>query len=235
MEKRSWPVSPRLGGRVALVELQWDHAHADEVGAVDALEALGDDGAHAEERRALGGPVAAAPGPVFAAGQHDQRHTLVGVLHGRVEDGRLGAVGQVQGHAALGAGRQQVAQAHVGEGAAHHHFVVAPPRPVGVEVVALHPVVGQVATGRGRRSDGARRRDVVRRHRVTEQGQHPGPVHVGHRRRRHGHAREVRRVLHVGGGVLPGVGLPSGHRHLLPVLVAVEHGGVAGAEHVRRE
>jgi hypothetical protein len=39
-------------------ELTGEHAHADEVAAMDALEALGDDGAHAEEQGALGGPVA---------------------------------------------------------------------------------------------------------------------------------------------------------------------------------
>src|SRR5690606_32118062 len=39
-------------------ELQRNDAHADEVGAVDPLEALGDDRLDAEEARALGRPVA---------------------------------------------------------------------------------------------------------------------------------------------------------------------------------
>ena len=45
--------------------LNWQrqHAHADEVGAVDALEALRDDGLHAEELRALRRPVAREPVP----------------------------------------------------------------------------------------------------------------------------------------------------------------------------
>src|SRR4051794_34397457 len=34
-------------------ELEWQHAHADEVRAVDAFEALGDHRAHAEQPRAL--------------------------------------------------------------------------------------------------------------------------------------------------------------------------------------
>jgi hypothetical protein len=37
--------------------LQRQHAHADQVGAVDALEAFDDDGAHAEQQGALGRPV----------------------------------------------------------------------------------------------------------------------------------------------------------------------------------
>ncbi len=54
--------------------LNWQrqHAHADEVGAVDALEALRDDGLHAEQLRALGGPVARAAGAVFLAGEDDE-------------------------------------------------------------------------------------------------------------------------------------------------------------------
>ena len=39
-------------------ELKRDDAHADQVRAVDALEAFGDHGFHAEEVRTLGGPVA---------------------------------------------------------------------------------------------------------------------------------------------------------------------------------
>src|SRR5215210_3536172 len=45
------------------------HAHADEVRAVDALEALGDDGPDAEEVRALGGPIARRAGAVLLAGE----------------------------------------------------------------------------------------------------------------------------------------------------------------------
>lgn len=39
-------------------EVEWEDAHADEVGAVDALEGFGDDGFDAEEACAFGGPVA---------------------------------------------------------------------------------------------------------------------------------------------------------------------------------
>jgi hypothetical protein len=51
---------PELFGVLTVREDQWQHAHADQVGAVDALEALGDDGADAEQQRALGRPVARA-------------------------------------------------------------------------------------------------------------------------------------------------------------------------------
>ena len=48
----------RLGGG-AFLELEGEDAHADEVAAVDALEALGDDDLDAEQVGALGGPITA--------------------------------------------------------------------------------------------------------------------------------------------------------------------------------
>ena len=42
----------------AILELQGHHTHADEIGAMDALEALGNHGAHAEQPRPLGRPIA---------------------------------------------------------------------------------------------------------------------------------------------------------------------------------
>jgi hypothetical protein len=67
--------------RVAILELERQHAHADEVGAVDALEALDDDGAHAQQVGALGRPVTAGAGAVFLAGDHDHRRAVGLVLH----------------------------------------------------------------------------------------------------------------------------------------------------------
>src|SRR5512135_24356 len=49
--------SDRLPGR-AFLEGERQHAHADQVRAMDALEALTDHGAHAEQTRSLRGPVA---------------------------------------------------------------------------------------------------------------------------------------------------------------------------------
>jgi hypothetical protein len=80
IENRSSPVSPSEA-RVSLAgELQRQHAHADEVRAVDALEALDDHRAHAEQVGALGRPVAARAGAVFLAGDDHQRRAVGLVL-----------------------------------------------------------------------------------------------------------------------------------------------------------
>src|SRR5690606_37328442 len=123
-------------GRVALRELQRQDAHADEVRAVDALVGLGDDGLDAEQRGALGRPVAGRAGTVLLARQDDQRDAggLV-VLRGVVDEGdRAAVLREVAGVAALGARRYLVAQADVGERAADHDLVVAAARAVAVEV-----------------------------------------------------------------------------------------------------
>ena len=66
----------RLGAvelRRRVDELERDHAHADQVGAVDALIGLGDDRADAEQVGALRRPVAAGAGAIFLAGDDDER------------------------------------------------------------------------------------------------------------------------------------------------------------------
>ena len=157
--------------RLAVRELQRQHAHADEVGAVDALVGPGEDEPDAEQVRALGGPVARRARAVLLAGQHAQRHALFGGGHRRLVDRRLLAVPDRQ--AALGAWRELVAQADVGERAAHHHLVVAAPGAVGVEVAPLDAVLEQVAPGGRVARDRAGGRDVVGRDAVAQATRSP--------------------------------------------------------------
>src|SRR5579883_769835 len=73
--------------RCAVLELQRHDAHPDEIGAVDALEALGDDRLDAEEEHAFGGPVTGGAGAVFLAGDDDERNPLFLIEHRRVKIG----------------------------------------------------------------------------------------------------------------------------------------------------
>ena len=79
------------------------------------------------------------------------------VVHRRVVDRHLLARPAALRHAALGARRELVAQADVGERAAHHHLVVAAARAVGVEVALLHAVLLEVGPGGAVLLDRARR------------------------------------------------------------------------------
>ena len=182
---------------------------------------------------ALGRPVARRAGAVLLAGQHDQRDARGDVVLRGLEDaGDLAAGGEVAGDAALGAGRELVAQADVGERAADHDLVVAAARAVGVEVTLLDAVLGEVATGRAVLLDRTGRADVVGRDRVTELEQHPRAGDVRDRRRLVGHAVEVRRTADVGGALVPLERVALGRRQRLPALVAGEDVLVGVAEHL---
>ncbi len=148
----SSPVSPSDAAVSPAVNSQRHDAHADQVAAVDALVALGDHEAHAEQARPLRRPVARRAAAVFLARQDHQRHALRRVLLARVEDRHRRAVGQVARDAALGARREQVLEAHVGERAAHHHLVVAAAGAVAVEVLHVDAVGDQVLARPGRPS-----------------------------------------------------------------------------------
>src|SRR5664280_1406158 len=224
------------GGRVLTVGvLHGKHPHPDQVGAVDALVALGDDRADTEKRGPFGRPVAGGSRSVLLAGQDHQRDAFGRVAHRGVVDGGLFAVGQMEGEPALGARCQLVTQPNVGERAPHHHLVVAAPRPVGVEVCGLDPVLGQVPACRCGRADVSGRRDVVGGHAVAELGQYPGPDHVGHRCRGHGEALEEGGTQDVGGVDVPVEGVAGCRLDRLPPFVAVEDRCVPLAEHLGGE
>ena len=110
--------------------------------------------------------------------------------------------------------------------------MVAAARAVGVEVALLDAVLAEVGAGGRVLLDRAGRADVVGRHRVAELEQHPGALDVGDRLGLVGHAVEVRRLADVRRVGVPREGVAVGRGQRPPRLVAGEHVGVAGAEHV---
>src|SRR6266581_4085540 len=165
---------PERRDRVAAFELEGEHTHADEVRAMDALEALHDHRAHAEQQRALRRPVARAARPVLLAAEHHGRDAFGDVFHRRLVDRHLLAGRLVDSDAAFGARavglhrKHQVLDAHVAEGAAHHDLVVAAARAEAVELGHRHVMLLQINAGGGSGLDRARGADVVRRQRVAE-------------------------------------------------------------------
>ena len=67
MSKVSRPVSPSDFSVSPGQKFQRQHAHADQIAAMDALEAFGEHGADAEQDRALRGPIARGAGAIFFA------------------------------------------------------------------------------------------------------------------------------------------------------------------------
>src|SRR5580704_1840244 len=119
------------------LEGQWQYAHANEVGSVDALEAFSDDRLDAEQCASFRGPVARGSHAIFLAAEYDQRDTFGLVPHGCVIDRHLLTGWIVLRNTTLDAWHHLVADADVGEGAAHHDFVVTAPRAVAIEILWL--------------------------------------------------------------------------------------------------
>ena len=134
--------------------------------------------------------------------------------------------------AALDAGHHLILEADIGEGAAHHHFVIAAPRAVLVEVERLDLVIDQVFAGGRIHLDGAGRRDVVGGDGVEEQPEHARVDDVRRRLRPLRHAGEVGRVLHVGRFAVPRECQRALDADLAPVGVALEHVAVFTREHL---
>jgi hypothetical protein len=122
------------------LELQRKHTHADQVGAMDALETFRDHGPHAEQRDALRGPIAGGAGAVFLAGQDQERDAFGLIFHRRVVDEHRLAIGEVAREGTFGFGGELVAEAYVGQGAADHYLMIAATGTVAVEVPAARPV-----------------------------------------------------------------------------------------------
>ena len=163
-------------------QAQRQDAHADQVGAVDALEARGEHRADAEQALALGRPVARRAGAVALAGDEHDRVAGVAVALGRLPDRQHLAARRVQRvRDRRAAARSRLTQRLVVEGGAQHHLPIAAPRGEDVEVVAVVAArdqeVGDQAVGRDR----AGRRDVV-----------GGDVVAEHQQRMRGVAAELR-------------------------------------------
>ena len=233
--KLSRPVRPRLDGDLPVAELERQDAHHQQVRAMDPLVALGDHGLHAEQVRPLRGPVAGRARPVLLSRDHDQRRPLREVALRDLEDRPLLARREMHRPRALRARHEQVAQPHVREGAANHHLVVAAPRAVRVEVLALDPVLDQVAAGRAVGLDRAGGRDVVGGDGVAEHDEAARAGDVLDRPGLRRHAVEVRRQADVRRALVPGEQLALRDGQRPPLVVAGEHVGVRRAEHLVRD
>ena len=137
-------------------------------------------------------------------------------------------VGQIARDAALGARRQEISKADVGERPSHHDFVVAAAAAVAVEVTWRDAVVLQVLRGGAVERDRAGWRNVVGRDRIAEQAEHTCAFDVRGRRRLTGFdTLEERRKADVGRLGVPTVAICLLEAHLAPLRRAIEHDRIA--------
>ena len=197
---------------------------------MNALEAFGDHRAHAQQLWPLGRPIARTAAAVLLAGQNHQRHAALGVLLAGVEDRHLLALGQEARNSAFRARSKFVPQPHIGEGAAHHHFMIAAPRAVGIKVPRLDAVRRQIHARRSVGLDRSGWRDMVGRYRVSQNGQHTRPQNVCDWRGSSSDSIKVWSLANISRIRLPLIDLAGGEFQPLPVGVALADGGVLATE-----
>ncbi len=192
---------------------------------MDTLKALRDHGLDAQQVCPLGCPVAGGACAILLTAEDHQWSALGLIGHRGVIDRHLAAIGAF-GVAAFDAIEHLVLDADVGEGAAHHHLVVATARAVGVELTDGHLTFDQVLA-RGRcileRPGG---RDVVGRDHIAKDGEDFGPFDIGDDTWLFAHALEVGRILHISRSSGPIVGLALRHLDALPFVVAFKDVGI---------
>nr|GEU28025.1 hypothetical protein [Tanacetum cinerariifolium] len=210
-------------------EFQRQHAHAHQVGAVDALETFGGDGLHAGQPHALGGPVARRALAVVGAGDHDQRLLALhvgfdGLPHAGDFPFRFHPRQRARHHLAVGPAHHLVLERGVGKGGALRGEVIAPVGGVGIEVLFRQSHFGQVLAGRAVGHDGVGRRQVIGGDVIAQQRQRP---HARQRTLARQRALPVRRAADVCGVRAPVV--QGAHRHAI-VHLAREHRDIHLAE-----
>ncbi|MNV39210.1 hypothetical protein D3C71_1307820 [compost metagenome] len=197
---------------------------------MDTLERLGDHCLDAQEVGTLCSPVARRTVAIFNTGEDDQWNALFLVFHRRIVNRHLFLRRIVDGVATFLAVRAEhvVADADIGEGAAHHHFMVATARAVLVEVGHGNAVLRQIGASRRSSLDRTGRRNMVGGDLVAEETEDARALDVLEAGALFAHADEIGRVLNIGGLVVPGIGLARRNLNGLPVRVTLEHVSILG-------
>ena len=138
----------------AVGELEREHAHANEVGAMDAFEALCNDSFDSQEAGAFRGPVTAGASAVFVSGEDDERGAFGLIFHAGIVDGHLFTARLMDRETAFDTGavgfggNHEVFDSHIREGATGHDAVVATAAAVAVEIDGFDAVFNEVFSGR---------------------------------------------------------------------------------------
>ena len=148
------------------LELQRQHAHADQVGAMDTFEAFGNNRFHACQTHALGGPVARRTLAVIGAGDDDQRLFAAHIgfdcfPHAHHFAFRLDTRQRTGFYLAFGIAHHFVFQRRVGKRRALRGQVVAAVGGVRVEVLFRQAHLVQILASGRVHHDGVRRRQVI--------------------------------------------------------------------------
>src|ERR1700692_67766 len=103
---------------------------------MDALKTFGNDSANSQQASALGGPIAGRARTIFLTGKNHQWGIFLFIGLGGFKNRNLFTLWEKFGGATFFAG-EFIANTDIGEGAPHHHFMIAATRSVGIEILGV--------------------------------------------------------------------------------------------------
>ena len=215
--------------------MEWDEAHSAEIAAVDAFEALGDNGFDAEESGAFGRPIAGGAGAVFLSGDDDEWGAVLLVAKSGIVDGEGFAGGLEAGNAAFGAWGEEIFDTNIGESASGHDAIVSATGAVAIEVVGFDAIFGEEEARWAGFFDGASGGDVVGGHAIAEDTEGASVEDFVDVTWLHGEVGEEGGFLDVGAGFVPSVDIAGGARDFVPLGILGREVGVEASEDLRAE
>ena len=123
---------------------------------MNALKAFRNHSFNPQKRSAFGRPIPAGAGAILFATKYHQWGALFLVGHRGIINRRLVAV-WTQCIATFYPVQHFILDADIGEGATHHHLVIAAARAIGVELPRADLALGEIFTSRGGVFEGAGR------------------------------------------------------------------------------
>lgn len=202
---------------LAILELEGQDSHTDEVASVDTLVGFGDDSVHTLKERTLGGPIAGGSRSVLLTGQDNELFASITVLFGGIEHGHFLTGGNVNG-GGTDLRNHLVDKTDVGESTTGHDLIVTSAGTVGVEVLGGNTALSKVASGRRVLSNLTGGTDVIRGNGVTNIKEARSISNVRDWGQTSLGRGEEGRVVDVGGGIVPFVELSGRSVELLPHL-----------------
>ena len=216
----------------AFLELEGQDTHTKEVTSVDALVGLSDNDLNTLEVGAFSSPIARGTRSVLFTSEDDGVNTSRLVLISSVKDSHLFSGRDVDG-SGTSLGHHLVDETHVSESTSSHNLIVTSARSVRVEVFIGDSALSKEASSRGVLGDFTSGRDVIGGDGVTHVQEAVSVVDARDGLEFSLSALEERRVVDVGGVIIPRVEFTFRGLEVLPHLGSLKNVVVNVNEHLR--
>jgi len=217
---------------LAFLELEGQDTHTEEVRSVDTFVALSNDNLNTLEVGSLGSPIARRSRSVFLSGEDDGVNSSSLVFGSSVEDSHFFSGGNMHGSRSSLL-NHLVDKTDVSEGTSSHDLIVTSARSVGVEVLIGDSTLSEEASSRGVLGNLSGGGDVISSNGITHVQKAVSVVDIRDFLDLSFGGLEERRVVDVGGVIIPRVEFTFRGLEVLPHLGSLKDVVVNVNEHLR--